>query len=215
MGRGSSGAGGGSLPKGGGGVNPDNIKNIRDLISMREGKREEVDSVLEAARSLMEEYGVDAGNFVVADVGGKDSATMAFSDGEIMGFNSKYFDGVNMEKAYDACVAQGFHPSRGNKSAMEAVGDHEGGHIATMRAAAKLGYTGPNSMDRAAETIVNRAMPKVGSKSSMKMATKISGYAKTSYAECVAEAVADVSCNGSRASAESRAIVEVLKGILK
>lgn len=52
-------------------------------------------------------------------------------------------------------------------------------------------------------------------KSSMKMASNISGYAKSSYAECVAEAVADVYCNGSKARVESRAIVNEINKILK
>ena len=42
------------------------------------------------------------------------------------------------------------------------------------------------------------------------MAAKISGYAKTNYAECVAEAFADVYCNGKNAKKESRAVVSEL-----
>ena len=42
-------------------------------------------------------------------------------------------------------------------------------------------------------------------------AEKISRYATDSNAECVAEAFADVYCNGSKAKAESRTVVSVLK----
>ena len=47
------------------------------------------------------------------------------------------------------------------------------------------------------------------------MAKNISGYAGHSNAECIAEAVSDVYCNGRKASAESRAIVKELNTILK
>lgn len=214
MGRGSSG-GGGSLPKSSSGVNPGNIHNERDLVSERERKRAEVDDVLTVARGIYDEYGVDVGQFMLADIGGKDSSTMAYSDGTNIGFNTAYFDGTNMNGAYDASVASGFHPSRGKKSGMEAVASHEYGHVLTEKAAAKLGIKSVNSMDSAAKTIVDRAMKTTKQKSSMKMASNISGYAKSSYAECVAEAVADVYCNGSKAKAESRAIVNEINKILK
>ena len=213
MGRGSS--GGGNLGNSNGGVNPANIKNERDLVSERERSRAEVDGVLDVARDIADEYGVDVGQFILADVGGKDSLTMAYSDGENIGFNSKYFDEAAMQAAYDDCVASGFHPSRGNKTGIQAVASHEYGHVLTEKAAAKLGITGANSMDVAAKTIVDRATKAAGYKGSMKFASKISGYAKDSNAECVAEAIADVYCNGSRAKAESKAIVKVINDILK
>jgi len=43
----------------------------------------------------------------------------------------------------------------------------------------------------------------------------VSGYAEENNAECVAEAFADVFCNGKKAKAESRAIVSVLEKYLK
>lgn len=214
MGRGSSG-GGGSLPRSSGGVNPKNIHNERDLVSERERKRAEVDDVLTVARGIYDEYGVDVGQFMLADVGGKDSATLAYSDGENIGFNTRYFDGKNMTGAYDASVASGFHPSRGSKSAMEAVASHEYGHVLTEKAAAKLGIKGVNTMDSAAKTIVDRALAQTKHKGSMRMASQISGYAQKSNAECVAEAVCDVYCNGSKAKSESKAIVKTLNSILK
>ena len=214
MGRGSSG-GGGNLKDGGGGINPANIHNERDLISERERKQAEVDDVLSVARDIHDEYGVDVGQFNLAEIGGKDSSTMAYSDGENIGFNSKYFDSVNIQNAYDASVQSGFHPSRGNKSAMQAVAAHEYGHVLSEKAAVKLGFNGVNGMDAASKVVVERAMAKTNYKGSMKMAGKISGYAKKSNAECVAEAVADVYCNGKNASAESRAIVKELRSILK
>lgn len=211
MGRGSSGAGR-NLGKGSGGVNPENIHNERDLVSERERKRAEVDDVLTVARDVYDEYNTDVGQFMLAEVGGKDSGTMAYSDGTNIGFNTAYFDGDRMDRAYDDCVAANFHPSRGKKSAMQAVASHEYGHVLTQKAGAKLGMY---DMDAAAKAIVDRARLKTTHKGSVAMAAKISGYAGHSNAECVAEAIADVYCNGRRASAESRAIVSTIKDILK
>jgi len=47
------------------------------------------------------------------------------------------------------------------------------------------------------------------------MAGKISGYARYNYSETIAEASADVYCNGGRASKASRAIMTEIKDILK
>ena len=47
------------------------------------------------------------------------------------------------------------------------------------------------------------------------MAKKISGYATRSTKEAIAEAYADVYCNGAKAAKESAAIVNVLNKYLK
>ena len=61
--------------------------------------------------------------------------------------------------------------------------------------------------------IISRAAKQTGHGQDHKaFASKISGYAKESNRECIAEAVADVYCNGSKAKKESRAIVNILKG---
>lgn len=211
MGRGSSGAGG-NLGRGGGGVNAANIKNERDLLSDTKASRADVNDVLMTARDIHDEYGVDVGQFMLAEVVGKDSTTMAYSDGTDIGFNSKYFNGVNMEGAYKACVDSGFHPSNGNKTAMQAVASHEYGHVLTQKAGERLGVY---DMDDAAKIIVDRATAATKHKGSKSFAKKISGYAGHSNAECVAEALADVYCNGKNASAESRAIYKEIKSILK
>ena len=211
MGRGSSGSGR-NLGNGGGGVNPANISNERDLVSERERKQAEVDDVLAVARDIFEEYGIDVGQFMLADIGGKDSGVLAYSDGENIGFNTAYFNGAQMNAAYDASIASGFHPGRGNKSAMEAVASHEYGHVPTAKAGQKMGIL---DMDKAAKTIVDRARAKTSHKGSVDMAAKISGYAGKSNAECIAEAFADVHCNGRKATAESKAIVSTMIDILK
>ena len=140
---------------------------------------------------------------------------MAYSDGTNIGFNTNFFNSERLLRAYEACVKDKFHPKLGNKTAVQAVASHEYGHVLTQRAAEKLGISGVNVMDQAAKTIVDRARATTSHKGSVSMAKKISGYAGHSNAECIAEAVADVYCNGRNASAESRAVVRVLNDILK
>ena len=209
MGRGSSGAGGVTS-----GVNPANIKNERDLVSERERKQQAVDSVLTAARYIDEEYGVDVSKYIIADFAGKDTSTLACTDGNMVVFNNTYFDEEKMAAAYDACVESGFHPSRGNKSGIEAVASHEDAHVLVAEAGKKLGMTG-YTIPAASDKIVRRAMKATGYRSFKEFSGKISGYAKTNASECVAEAFADVYCNGSKASKESQAVVNELNNILK
>lgn len=207
MGRGSSSAGAnwGS----GSGLDPANLKNVGDMISQRETQRKEVDGVLTVSRSMNEQYGTDV-DFILADIGGKDKGTMAFYDGINVGWNREYFDTKKQTTAYDECVASGFHPGRGKKSAMEAVASHEFGHAINDKVATKMGL----SMDAAAKKIVNEAKKEAGHSRGADMAAKISGYAKHSQAECIAEAFADVYCNGNKARKESIAVVNTTKKYL-
>ena len=70
-------------------------------------------------------------------------------------------------------------------------------------------------MDRIAGVICRSAASKLGIKGTKALAAKISGYAKESHTETIAEAYADVYCNGSNASAASRAVVAELKSWFK
>ena len=118
--------------------------------------------------------------------------------------NDRFLDS-NTDKRYDACGD--YHPSRGNKSGAFAVISHEVGHAITDASAANLGMT----FDAYARKVVRSAANKVKAKRVETFAGNISGYAKTSNAECIAEAFADVRCNGSKAKAESKAIYDILK----
>ena len=62
--------------------------------------------------------------------------------------------------------------------------------------------------------IVARAAQKVGVKTE-NMAGFISKYARSNYGETIAEASADVYCNGAKASKASTAIVNEIKAILR
>lgn len=198
--------------KGGGNLNPNNVKNRRDLIGQRGKMENEVDSVLNVGKNVKEEYGDQIGNYQLADIGGKDANTLAFYDGSNIVMNSKYFNEKAMNSAYDDSVKSGFHPSRGKKSGLEAVAAHEFGHELTDSVAKKIGA---KSLDEAATTIVNEARKNTKHKGVVQMAAKISKYATASNAEAIAEAYADTYCNGKKAKAESKAIMKVVNNYLK
>lgn len=204
MGRGSSKAGGNG--GGGGDIDPGRVVSTEDMISNRGKFQSETDQVLTVARDLNGEYGYNInGNFQVATLT-KGSRAMAYYDGDgNIAINQKYMNTQKMNAAYDDCVASGFHPSRGNKSGIEAVAAHEYGHALTQGVADKLGH---GNFDRAADEIINKAR---GKQKLADFRAKVSGYGKKSNSEAIAEAVADVYCNGKKAKGASKAIVKVLK----
>lgn len=182
-----------------------------------QGERTQVENdFFSTSEALYNEYGNDAvpqDFFVLADMK-PGTAAIAYYDGKNVGLNSKYMDENKLNTSYDECVADGFHPSRGNRSAAEAVAAHELGHRLTDAAAAKMGQG--VSLDQAATRIVNEARREQGAhRGVVQMASRISRYATTSNAETISEALSDVYCNGSRAKAESRAIVNVLNSYVK
>lgn len=86
------------------------------------------------------------------------------------------------------------------------VASHEIGHRLGEVAAKKAGIS--------EKEIVARAGSKIGIKTE-NMAGHISGYARSNYGETIAEASADVFCNGKKASRASKAIMNEVKSILK
>lgn len=213
-GRGSgSGKGGGDLLGKQGNVGK--ISNVRDMISERSKRQAETDEVLSVGRRMTGLYGGDSAvnQFQIAKVGG---GTMAYYDAEgNIALNEKYMNSEGMNRAYDAAVKGGFHPSRGNKSGMQAVASHEYGHALTDMAAQRMGLGGFGGIEEASRQIVERARKKTRQRTNLNFAKKISGYAQYNFAECVAEAVSDWYCNGSRAQKESRAVMAVLNNILR
>lgn len=211
-GRGASSGGEGWLGGGGGGsLNP---IDITSLVSAREGKQTEVDETLQVFKDMNEEYGYVADDLQLATLTGADNMALAYYDGSNIAFNQSYFDKAKMESVYARCVKEGFHPSQGNKTALQAVAAHEIGHALTDQVIAKMG----NKLGKqdGAEAILKEAQKQVGNRGKLaKMASKISGYAKESARECIAEACADVYCNGGRAKKESLSIVGVMNKYLK
>lgn len=212
MGRGSSGAGGNGGDLLGKQGRTGQVSNVRDMISERGSRQTETDDVLSVARRMTGFYG-DSGainQFQIAKVGG---GVMAYydSDGNIA-MNEKYMNSAGMDRAYDAAVKSGFHPSRGNKSGIQAVASHEYGHALADKVGSKLGY---GDVESASRKIVERARAKTNHKTNMSFAKSISGYAQYNFAECVAEAVSDWHCNGSKAKKESRAVMAVINSSLR
>lgn len=130
-----------------------------------------------------------------------------YGDGNVS-LNANFTNVQKMNDVYDAAVQSGFHPSRGNKSGTEAVTYHEMGHALTDSIKNKVGA---KDLDASSKKIVNDAYKASGGTGgTKKWAGNISGYAQDSFAECVAEAVADWYCNGSNSSKQSKAIMTEL-----
>lgn len=190
------------------------ILDTTSLISAREGKRLEVDETLQTFKDMHDEYGYAVDDLQLATLGAQDAGTMAYYDGANIAFNKQYFNKQLMEGAYANDVKSGFHPSQGNKTALQAVASHEIGHALTDKAIAKMG--GKLGKQDGATAILKEAQKQAGHKGKLAdMASKISGYAKHSPREAIAEAFADVYCNGKKATKESQSIVSVMNKYLK
>lgn len=210
---GGNGAGGTSLGNGGGGGV--NIVDSTDVWSFRHNAKNEpfVDEINTGIREIQNDFS-DVMNTVytveATQFGGSDAYQTlgAYGSGGLM-MNTNYTNIDKMNKVYDNAVSSGFHPSRGNKTGTQAVAIHEMGHALTDHIAKKMGVPG---LHEASNKIVKDAYKASGAKGGNKAwARTISGYATQNYAECVAEAVADWYCNGSKAKSASKAIMAELK----
>lgn len=211
-GRGSTSFGGGG--GGTGGLSASDIVSTRSLMGEIGSSPTEVAETMEAFKNVYAEYGLDVADIQIAVLKGKGTMALAYYDGANVAFNQSYFNKAKMEAAYDKTVKSGFHPSKGNKTALEAVAAHELGHALTDAVAVKMGLSGGRKIDAAASKIMTQAAKQTKS-GSRKMASKISGYAKDSHCEAIAEAFADVYCNGNKASSASKAVVNVMNSYLK
>ena len=199
---------GASRYKGGGGGH---AIETRDMISERGKHGGMVDETLETFADFADEYGTQVEQIQLAKMDAAGASTLAYYDaGGNIAFNEAYFNSAKINKAYADCVKQGFHPSNGKKTAAQAIAAHELGHKLTADAAVKMGMNGFGSLDGAATKIVKEARTQTKHRGVVQMSSKISKYATASNAEAIAEAVSDVYCNGKKARAESRAIVNVL-----
>lgn len=208
-----SGSGGESLSEASG--KPINIVSQVDVWSYRHNPNNQpfVDQINSSVRDMANDFPdlmKDVNRVDSAVLGGADkTGTLGFYGGGTVGLNSNYTNVDKMNKVYDAAVKSGYHPSRGNKTGVEAVTYHEMGHALTDHVAKKMGVS---NLDKASKKIVNDAYKASGGKGgTKKWAGSISGYAKDSFAECVAEAVCDVYCNGNKAKLNSKAIMTQLK----
>ena len=212
-GRGAS-SGGEGWTGGGNSLSSADIISTTSLISEREGKQQEVDEVLQTFKDINDEYGYIINDIEVATISAKGADTMAYYDGSNIAINDMYFNKGVMEYVYGRTVQDGFHPPQGNKTALQAVASHELGHALTDKVIAKMGSK--FGKKDGAEAILKEAQKQAGHKGKLAdMASKISGYAKESARECIAEAFADVYCNGKKATKESQAIVNTMNKYLK
>lgn len=194
----------------GGGISGNDIVSTTSLISARERYESEVDMTLSVLRDVQKQYGVDVSDVQLATLKGRGNRALAYYDnGGNLAVNKNFFNSEKMDKVMDKSIAQGFHPPRGNKSGIEAVAAHEMGHRLTEEAGVRAGL-GAWQLDKVASRIVRDARKESGAKTVSALRKKISGYATQDNAEAVAEAFADVYCNGKKASKASRAVVNAL-----
>nr|DAZ78310.1 MAG TPA: Lethal factor [Caudoviricetes sp.] len=191
------------------GVDPSEVRSTANLLidtKLDEATRSEVVSTL---KDFQSEFGINYNNTRIADMK-QSSRSLAYYDHEGIAVNNKYANSVKMNRAYDQCVQSGYHPSRGRKTGMQAVMAHEIWHQLNDMIGSKMGV----NLHEAANRIVKEATKLTKHKSGARLASKISGYAKSSPAEAIAEAVADVYCNGKKARSESRAISNIVRKYL-
>ena len=185
-------------------------------------------ATVKSSHNLTEEIGKGGGSFANEIMNTRDAyereygdavkditlQAATFSDPSVLGayggntlyMNQAYIKNANLTDSMKEAERSGFHPKLGGKTGAEAVAAHELGH--------RLGEVAAQKGKTSEKDIVARAAKKVGLKTE-NMAGHISGYARKNYGETIAEAHADVYCNGKKASKASRAIVNEVKSILK
>ena len=189
-----------------GGLNTNDILSTTSLISERETKGALVDETMAVFKDVFDEYGDTVNDIQLATLKPGANALAYYDSNGNVAINQAFFN-KNMESAYKQSVESGFHPSNGNKTALQAVTAHELGHRLTDAISTKMGYNGFKGLDKAASRVIKE--------SGVKSVGKISGYAKHSHAEALAEAFSDVYCNGTKASRVSKSIVKTMNKYLK
>lgn len=206
MGRGSSNAGVGRFGGGMSGTNTTTtVKSSHPLTDeIGKGGGSFANEIMNTRDAFESEYGsaVKQMNLHVGTF--SNNSTLGAYGGDTLYMNEKYVKNANLTAAMSN--TNGFHPGIGNKTGAEAVASHEIGH--------RLGEVAAQRAGISEKDIVARAGSKIGIKTE-NMAGHISKYARSNYSETIAEASADVFCNGSKASKASRAIMSEVKSILK
>ena len=195
---GSRGASGGGDTGGGGRGGGTDVKNTESLLSAGAAKQQEINETMNAVKAIADRYGLNMNDIQLATVGARSAGVMAYYDSQgNLAINKNYFTSEGMNKSYDNCVKNGYHPSRGDKPGLTAVAAHELGHALNHKVAGSW-----ENLDKEANKIVKEASKKAGYKSVKDFRKAISGYASKNSAEAIAEAFSDVYCNGSKASKE-------------
>lgn len=209
MGRGSSGLSG-EGKYGGGMENSDSTTTVRSSHPLADeigkGGGSFANEIMNTRDAFEREYGATVKGMNLSVATFSDPSTLGAYGGNTLFMNEKYVKNANLTQAMQAAEKSGFHPGIGNKTGAEAVASHEISH--------RLGEVAAQRAGISEQDIVARAAAKLGIKTE-NVAGHISKYARSNYSETIAEAGADVFCNGSKASKASIAIVNELKSILK
>ena len=195
-----AGMGGGNAPEG----NVIKSHNLTELIGKGGGGF--ANEIMSTRDTMETEYGDAVKNITLMAATFDDPSVLGAYGGNTLYMNEKHIKNNYLTKAMLQAAKDGFHPSIGKKTGAEAVAAHEIGH--------RLGEVAANKAGISQEDIVARAAKKIGIKTE-NMAGYISKYARSNYHETIAEAYADVFCNGKNATKVSKAIVKEVKSIIK
>ena len=208
MAKGSSKAGTGKY---GGGMTGGNtsvtVKSSHPLTEeISKGGGSFANEIMNTRDAFEAEYGPAVKNMNLSVATFSNSTVLGAYGGDTLFMAEKYVKNKNLTEAMKQAEQSGFHPGIGTRTGAEAVASHEIGHRLGEVAAQKAGIS--------QRDIVARAAAKLGIKTE-NMAGHISKYARTNYGETIAEASADVYCNGAKATRVSKAIMSEVKAILK
>lgn len=189
------------------GATPKNGEYLSDQIG-KKGGTGFADEIMRTRDSLESVYGESVKDITLM--------TASFAGEGVLGcyspmentvyMNKKYIGNTQLTQSMLAAAKSGYHPSIGQYTGAEAVAAHEIGHGMADYILKNKGVS--------AEAIVAAAGKKIGI-AKQNMAGFISEYARENYSETIAEASADVYCNGSKATKQSKAIMAEVKSYMK
>ena len=204
----------GGLGNGGVGKFGEGMENMNTTTTVRsshpltehigKGGGEFADEIMRTRDALEAEYGSAVKMMNLHAATFSDPSVLGAYGSDTLYMNQKYIQNKYLTQAMKD--TGGFHPEIGDKTGAEAVAAHEIGH--------RLGEVAAKRGNVSEKDIVGRAGSKIGVKTE-NVAGHISGYARSNYGETIAEACADVYCNGKNASKASQAIMAEIKAILK
>lgn len=208
MGRGASKAGGGVGKYGGGMEDKNTGATLLDSHPLTEeiskGGGSFANEIMNTRDAMEAEYGSAVKQMNLSVGKFRERGILGAYGNDTLIMNQRYVKNKNLTDVMRD--TDGFHPGIGNKTGAEAVASHEIGHRLGEIAAKRAGISQRDIVDRAAKKVRIKTED---------MAGHISKYARSNYGETIAEASADVFCNGRRASRASKAIMAEVKAILK
>lgn len=206
----SKGSGGGAGPFGAGMEDENTKVSVRsshpltDEISKGGGGF--ANEIMNTRDAFEREYGDAVKNMNLSVATFNKPGVLGAYGGDTLFMNQKYIRNANLTEAMKNGAESGFHPGIGNRTGAEAVAAHEIGH--------RLGEVAAQRAGISQRDIVVRASKGLNIKPE-NMAGHISKYARSNYGETIAEASADVYCNGAKASKASQAIMAEIRKIIK